>query len=360
VIWPLARTRLALGVAPAVVPVTFSLALGVVLGPQVTNVLSADVLAHLDAVVSVALGTLGIFMGLAALPHIRGAAPMLRAACIESGITTALVAGAIALLLVAWTAPLSTGVMVLALTLGAAAAASGAGTGAESAGDEHAARIADLDDLLPVVVAAAALALGAAPSRTAPLLGIVLPAALGCAIGLIGWLLFERSDGPGERAVFVIGIVAMLGGAASYLQVSPMVSGIAAGAFWTALPGHADRLIAGDLRKFHHPLIVLLVVTAGAQLVVTPLAVWLFAPLVVFRLTGKVLGGIVAARLEPALAGEMLGVYLVSPGVIGIAIALNFQQVLPVDAPGLLSAVAASAALFEVLTPLVAARGSAA
>jgi hypothetical protein len=354
--WPLARTRLALGVAPAVVPVTFYLAVGIALGPAGGNVLTSDVLAHLDAVVSVALATLGIFMGLAALPEIRGAGAMLRAACIESAVTTAIVAGAIGLLLVAWTAPLSTGVLVIALTVGAAAAASGAGIDA-SGTDGHATRVADLDDLLPVIVAAAVLPLGAHPSRVAPLFGLAAPAVLGCAVGLIGWLLFERSDGPGERAVFVIGVIAMLGGAAAYLQVSPLVAGIAAGALWTALPGRADRLIADDLRKFNHPLIVLLVVTAGAQLVVTPLAVWLFAPFVVFRLTGKVVGGILAARVEPALAGEMLGAYLVSPGVIGIALALNFEQVLPVDAPGLLSAVAAGAVFFEVLAPIVS-RGS--
>ena len=99
---------------------------------------------------------------------------------------------------------------------------------------------------------------------------------------------------------------------------------------------------------------VVLLVSAAAAIVVTPLGVWLFAALMVFRLTGKVLGGLAAARVDPALAGDVLGVYLVSPGVVGIAIALNFEQVAPVNAPGLLSAVAAGVAAFELLAIAVA------
>jgi hypothetical protein len=120
------------------------------------------------------------------------------------------------------------------------------------------------------------------------------------------------------------------------------------------MPGRADAVIVKDLRKFQHPLVVLLVMVAGAQATTGPLPVLLFAIFVVVRLSGKVIGGLAAARFVPALAGEVLGAYLVSPGVIGIAIALNLQQVAPADGRAVVSAVAAGALAFEIVSALVA------
>jgi hypothetical protein len=56
----------------------------------------------------------------------------------------------------------------------------------------------------------------------------------------------------------------------------------------------------------------------------------------------------------PALAGEVLGAYLVSPGVMGMAIALNLQQIAPSDGRAVVSAVVAGALVFEVLAAFVA------
>ena len=72
-----ARRSVALGLSPGIVPVSAWLVLGFALGPSLLGVLSPDVLAHLDAAVSVALGTLGVFVGLALVPRTRGAMPLL-------------------------------------------------------------------------------------------------------------------------------------------------------------------------------------------------------------------------------------------------------------------------------------------
>ena len=58
----------------------------------------------------------------------------------------------------------------------------------------------------------------------------------------------------------------------------------------------------------------------------TPLAVWLLAPFVVFRLTGKMIGAWAAARVLPVGAGD-LAAYLMPPGLLGIALAINFLDV---------------------------------
>jgi hypothetical protein len=98
---------------------------------------------------------------------------------------------------------------------------------------------------------------------------------------------------------------------------------------------------------------VVLLVTAGAGLELSVAGLWLFAPYVVFRLAGKLLGGWVASRIAPAIAPSDLGAHLVTPGVIGIAFALNLQQVAPSSAGALVFAVAAGAIASELLSLLV-------
>ena len=352
--WSFARRSVALGVSPGVVPVSAWLVAGFVLGPAALNVLSPDVLAHLDAVVSIALGTLGVFAGLALVPRSRGAAPLLVAALIESGLCVGIVTGAAAFLLIRWHAPLTSPMLLVAISIGAAAGASGAGAHEEDRKTgAGAVRVADLDDVLPIVVAAAAMGLVRTGTNLGWAAAIAEPAAIGIVCGVIGWLLFERSSGDAERAVFVLGVLALIGGACAYAGVSPLLAGLCAGLFWGRAPGEADAIVLRDLRRFQHPLIVLVVIVAGAQTILGPLPLFLFVTFVVFRLSGKVIGGAAAARLVPALAGEVLGAYLVSPGVMGIAIALNLQQVAPADGRAIVSAVAGGALVFELVSAVV-------
>jgi hypothetical protein len=270
----------------------------------------------------VALGTLGVFAGLALVPRARGAAFLLGAAFIESGMAVAIVFGAAWFLLIAQSVPLTSPILLVALSLAAAAGASGASglvEGPRREGD-NAMHVADLDDVLPILVAAASV--GFATPGTGPnaIVALIEPIAIGLASGTVGLLLFERTTGEAERAVYVLGVLALIG---------------------------------GDLRKFQHPLVVLLVVVAGAQALPGPLSVFLFAIFVVFRLSGKVIGGAAAAWLVPRVAGEVLGAYLVSPGVMGIAIALNLQQIARADGGAVVSAVAAGALVFEVVSAFV-------
>jgi len=348
VIGPFARRRLALGVAPAVVPAGAWLLLGVAAGPSGLGALTADVLAHLDAVVTVALGTLGVFVGLALAPRVTGAWRLLTAAIVESGATAAIVAGAATVLFRAWHLPLAGAPAVIVLALGAAAAASSAGAADEGRTDASAVSV---DDLLPILLAAAACGL-TTPAGIGAAAAVGAAVAIGTVVGVVGWLLFERTGGDAERGVFVIGVLSLIGGVAAYANVSPLVAGLVSGLLWRRAPGNADTIVAADLRRFHHPLVVLLLVVAGAQMRLTPVALFLLAAFVVFRLAGKVIGGVLASRLT-RVPGDLLGALLVSPGVIGIAIALNIQQVAPADGTPLVTAVAAGTLLFEILALLL-------
>jgi hypothetical protein len=77
-------------------------------------------------------------------------------------------------------------------------------------------------------------------------------------------------------------------------------------------------------------------------------AVWLLAPYLLFRLAGKVCGAWFSARLVEVSAAD-LAAYLMSPGVLAVAFALNFRQTLPAAAGDtLLATVAIGTAAFEL------------
>ena len=209
-------------------------------------------------------------------------------------------------------------------------------------------RVADLDDVLPIVMATAAFAVLPAGLTREVWIFMLAPVAIGLAVGAVGWLLFERSESGAERAVFVLGTLALAGGAAAYLRLSPLTVGLVAGLCWTVAPGRADRILQDDLRKVQHPLVVLLLVTAGALWVPSAVSVWLLAPYLLFRLAGKVAGAWVSAGFLDVRASD-LAAFLMPPGVLAIAFALNFRQMLPpADGETLVSAVAMGTVAFEL------------
>lgn len=350
------RRHTALGLSPLTAPVIIFIPLGFLLGPWGTAVVSQEALAHLDVVVTIGLATLGVFIGVAAGREGRAVRRLFAASTLEAAITIAVVGGALLVLLGQWRLPLDMAPLIAALTLGVCASASAASL--TTLGDAHdrqiAARVADLDDVLPIVLSGVVIGLALFGPRGA-LVSAVVAIALGLGIGACGWLLFERAESAAERGVFVIGALALLGGSAGYAGASPLLTGMTAGWFWVAAPGDADRLMADDLRKLQHPLVVLLLITAGASLEPSRAGLWLFAPYVVFRLAGKVIGGWAASRVAPGVAPSDLGAYLIPPGVIGVAFALNVAQVAPAMAGTLVFAVSAGAIACElialVLTP---------
>lgn len=358
--WHPLRTRAALGLAPVVAPAVVFVPIGMLLGPTVTNVLSPAALGSLEAVVGVALAVLGVFVGLALDLRARREWRLFAAAGVEAAVTILIVGGAFLILLDAWGMPISLPVGLVALTLGLCASASSAASG-DDASPTHALamRIADLDDVLPIVVSGLIIVMFGAETPMPPgvAMGWLLRTLLlGAAVGVAGWLLFERAHSRAERNVFIAGTVALLGGSATYLGVSPLLAGLVAGLLWVWLPGHADRVVRDDLQRVQHPLIVVLLLVAGASCAFSREAVWLSLPLVLFRLAGKLVGGWVATRLQGVVTADQLGTHLIPPGLLGIALALHLAQVVRTPTmAAVLTAVAiatlASEALALVLRP---------
>jgi len=215
------RTHGALGLRPVTAPVMIFIPLGMLLGPAGADVISRAALGHLDVVVSVALATLGVFIGIAAGTQRGAVGRLMTASTVEATVTMLVVGGAAYVLLRSWNMPLEITYALVALTLGVCASAS------------------------------------AAPS-------------------------VEEND------------------------------------------THARRVAARVADLY-----------------------------VVFRTVGKLTGGWMASRLAPGVASSDLGAYLIPPGVIGIAFALNVLQVAPGGAMPLVFAVSAGAIVSELLAVIV-------
>jgi hypothetical protein len=97
-----------------------------------------------------------------------------------------------------------------------------------------------------------------------------------------------------------------------------------------------------------HPLIVLLLLVAGALVEWSAAMLWLAAALVLLRLVGKLLASLAIARvvrISPALLASVL----LPPGIMGIALALNVRQVLATEDNVIVPAVTVAAVATEIL-----------
>ena len=130
--------------------------------------------------------------------------------------------------------------------------------------------------------------------------------------------------------------------------MSPLAAGLVAGVFWATVRGRADQVVVNDVQRVQHPLIVLLLLTAGALWEPSQAALWLLAPYLLFRLVGKIAGAWVTARFLEIRTSD-LAAFLMPPGVLAVAFALNFRQVLE-ESSGviLISTVAMGTAAFEL------------
>jgi hypothetical protein len=344
--------RLALGLSPTPAP-GLLLPVGVMLGPEGLRLLHPTLLSYLDPAISVALAALGVIIGLGLDLGRPREGRLLAAASVEAGVTMVLVGLAVIGASRYFGGGAGAPAFALALLAGTCAAASATFATEADGPRALATRVGDLDDVLPIVVGGVALAYLhetsplAATWLTLNALGLALAVALG------GWLLIGESSSDAEQRVFTVGTVVLLGGIAEFLSLSALLAGLVAGAFWSALGGKARELLARDVRHMQHPLIVLLLLVAGARVGLPAGMPVLIGTYLVMRTAGKLLGGWISARLvAPELPGH-LGLYFLSPGVIAVAFALNAVQAAGDQAGPILPVVVAGSIGAELLALFV-------
>jgi hypothetical protein len=99
------------------------------------------------------------------------------------------------------------------------------------------------------------------------------------------------------------------------------------GLFWNLAGGPARERISQDIRYFQHPLLVLLLLVAGARFLPSVNTVILGMAYLVCRTAAKLGGGRLARRIVEGGSSEEFGFILLAPGLTGIAFALNALQV---------------------------------
>ncbi len=91
-------------------------------------------------------------------------------------------------------------------------------------------------------------------------------AAIALIVAFASWLLVGQTDSEREQQVFVVGALLLVGGAAAYLSLSALFAGLFAGILWSVAGDLARARIVKELDYFQHPLIVLLLLVAGASI----------------------------------------------------------------------------------------------
>ena len=85
-------------------------------------------------------------------------------------------------------------------------------------------------------------------------------------VAFAGWLLVGQADSDREQQVFVVGSLLLVGGSAAYLSLSAVFAGLLAGFVWNTAGNLARARIVQHLDYFQHPLIVVMLLAAGASI----------------------------------------------------------------------------------------------
>jgi hypothetical protein len=319
------------------------LALGILLGPQVTGIVGARLLESLAPFPLLALGWMGAILGMRFyLPDmIRIPAVTYQVALLESGITFISVSG---LLLVAlsWTYDTSYAIAApAAIALGAIAASSSRDTyyvlSSHLGSGTALMRQVDISAAIGSLTAAAIFAWvlsayhpippGAArPLTTTEWMMVTL------AIGAIGGMLFHLFLGAEAHLdrlfIALAGAIILVSGATAYVQLSPLFAGAAFG-FILVNTSRRREEIAAALARVERPLYFVLLIFAGAmwrpslRAWVLPVALFLAA-----RAIAKMGGANLAARVVRVLPvlGPNWGRALLGHGGVAIALGVDYVQ----------------------------------
>ena len=343
-----------LGWSATSAPVALLLTAGIAFGPQGINLLSRGTLPLLEPVVPVALAALGVLVGLGVGDRRTDDRRVFGAACLAAAVTMLVVSAGFAVVPLAAMSSITRPFWMLILTAGICAATSltlPAGSSLEARAAAN--RVIELSVLLPIVTGGLVLAwLGAGSSAGA---AVLLARACGVTLALAAaaWLLLTRASSETEERVFAVSALLLVGGVAAALALSALFGGLVAGVFWRYAGRHPRDTISRDVLFVQHPLLVLVLLVAGARAELSPASLALGAGYVVLRVVGQLGGGTIATRVAGVNAPRDLGLHLLPPGVFGAALALNAVTIVGADASMLLAAVVAGTIGSELVALLL-------
>lgn len=337
------------------VPVALLLMAGIAFGPEGINLLSRTTLTLLDPVMPVALAALGVLVGLGVGDRRTGDLRTLGAASLAAVVTMIVVSSGFIVAGLLTGSPFARSFWLLILISGICAATS-LTLPADNALERRspATRIIELGVLLPIV--AGGLLLAGLRAGTPAAAAILVAQACGVTLALAAaaWLLLTRASSETQERVLAVSALLLVGGVAAALSLSALFGGLVAGVFWRYAGRHPRETLRRDVLFVQHPLLVLVLLVAGARAELSPVMLALGVGYVGLRVAGQMAAGTAASRLIGANAPRDLGLHLLPPGVFGVGLALNAASVVGANASMLLSAVVlgtVGADLVAILVP---------
>lgn len=335
-------------------PVALLLSAGVVFGPRGINLLSPAVLRALDPVVPVALAALGVLVGLSMGDRRADERRVLVAAALAAVATMAALSAGFAAVALATMTSIDRPFWILILAGGICAATSLTLPSDNPLERRPAATgVIEIGVLIPIVAGGLMVAWLRTGSSAGA--GVLVAQACGVTLALAAaaWLLLTSASSETEERVYAVSALLLVGGVAAALSQSALFGGLVAGVFWRYAGRHPRETIRRDVLFVQHPLLVLVLLVAGARADLSLSALALGAGYVVLRAAGRLAGGLVARRVAGANAPHDLGLHLLPPGVFGVAFALNAVSVAGADASMLLAVVVAGTVGSEVVAVLL-------
>lgn len=347
--------------------------LGVLVGPYVTDVMQPEVLSQLGPVISLAIGAMGLILGLEfrfsrADSTTRDALELSFAGVVT---TTVFVSG-LALLWIWQFLPESMFRTALpaVFALGAIAAVSAPGAVGtvhrEMDGQVALARVlassARFDQLQATVLFGLVFCLfhvgeTAGVRALTSTEWVAVSVGVGVVLGVLFFLFLGRERDPNRLLLALIGIILFSSGAAYYLNLSPLFVNMVLGLMLANTSQHAPRL-REVMDSIKRPLTVVILVLAGASwnlgALGSPIGLGLLAICLAARPLGKAVGGTLAFQYgEPRPhRTPSMGMGTLAHGGLAVAMAVNFREVYSGPAAdGLVSAVLVSVLVWEVMAP---------
>jgi hypothetical protein len=326
------------------------LPLGIALGPQGLNVLTSGLTSAIDPILSVTIAGLGVLVGLGVGSDARDDRALVAGASLEAALTSVLVISGLLGAGVLLSTPLGVPILPVALVgiIGLCAAFSAVDPDQSETPSTAVARLRSLDGIVPI--AAGAVVLAWFRDASSPAWTAVQAGAIAVIIAAAVWLLIAETATDSEQRVFSAGALLLVAGAAEFLALSALFSGFIAGVVWNRLDGTARDHLARDIRYVRHPMVALLLLAAGARAQLSMEAAILVIVYVVCRAAGKVVGGWLARHTTTRGLPPDVGLHLIAPGVVGIALAVDAQGAIRLPGDWLLAVVVLGAIVSEVLS----------
>jgi hypothetical protein len=336
-------------------PVALLLLAGLAFGPHGVNLLSRALLSALDPVVPIAVAALGVLVGLSVADRQPDDRRVFAAALLGAVTSMIVVSTGFAVVLLSAMSPTVAHSWLLIMAVGICAASSLTLSAANPLELRAVtARLVGLGVFAPIVVGGFLMARLRAGSSAGALLVLAEASGVTLALAAAAWLLLTRVASDTEDRVIAISALLLVGGVGEALSLSALFIGLVAGLFWRYAGGRPRDSIGRDVLFVQHPLLVLVLLVAGARADLSVTSLSLGIAYLALRLIGQMAGGIAAGRAARVNPPHDVVPLFISPGVFGVAFALSSAGAVDPEGSLLLAAVVVGTIGSELVTRFLA------